>query len=122
MKRLFLFREVLNNRKEKEEIKTLIRKVLDSLNLRNLNLKSSEKLIIFYTESDTKNYISYKNSIKGLSRRLYSPLRRTSLGRRIYSVATNASKFEFKFINLAFPVLETEINLTKLTKNFFFWS
>ena len=109
-----LIREELVNRTDKNERKIFVRSLLDALNLRNISICGGDQLTIFYAESDNKTYLKYKNS---LSRRLFSTLSRTNLGKRFYSTATKASDFVFKFINLVFPILETDINLTKLTNN-----
>ena len=111
-----LIREELVNRTDKNERKIFVRSLLDALNLRNISICGGDQLTIFYAESDNKTYLKYKNS---LSRRLFSTLSRTNLGKRFYSTATKASDFVFKFINLVFPILETDINLTKLTNKFF---
>ena len=84
-----LIRETLVNRTDKNERKIFVRSLLDALNLRNISICGGDQLTIFYAESDNKTYLKYQNS---LSRRLFSTLSKTHLGKRFYTTATKASE------------------------------
>ena len=112
---IVLLKDLFINRTIKDEINTLIKNLIDSLNLKQISLKKGEKLVFFYIDSDADDYNSYKNSFKGLGKRFYSSIRRTSLVKRLYSTV---SKNVFKFINLEYQILEGNINFSTCVTNF----
>lgn len=120
-----LYKDVLINRKDKQDIKTLIKNILESLLLKNITLTTNDKISIFYIESEAKDYKNYKSSFKYIGQRFYTSVTKSTLGKRLYSsislsknfnssIVTLSSKFystksKYSFRNVEFPIMQNTI-------------
>lgn len=108
-----IYKDILLNLNDKRDKITLVKNILESLNLKNITLKTSDKISFFYIESEDKVYSSYKNSFKTIKNRIYSPSVWSGFGKRFYSTD---SSVKYKFINKNYPLIlgfidfETTIN------------
>lgn len=91
-----IYKDILLNLKDKRDKITLVKNILESLNLKNIYLKTSDKISFFYIESDEKDYSTYKNSFKIINNRIKPSSVLSGFGKRSYSTE---SSVKYKFIN-----------------------
>lgn len=109
-KSYLLSKNVLINRKDNQEIQTLIKNVLSCLTQHNIVLNSGNIISIYYIESDLAGYKAYKAKISNLGKRFYSTF--TNLGKRFYS-----TKNPISFKNAEYPI-EPNTTLTDIKPYF----